>query len=184
MVKGGLDSSLIDRLEKLEQALFGGKLEELLFKENTASPSLFDDILERVIFLITLDLALEGKVGVTSALLADMTNKTKNTVNVRLERLYYKRLIQRQQIGNAILYYVPLHELLLSAVTKELIQLKKDLDKTLEGLSEEELEKNLLAKYLTNVNMIFRRSKDYLISASNETDSVTINLKEELLDSM
>ncbi|MFX0094934.1 MAG: hypothetical protein ACFFBD_24580 [Candidatus Hodarchaeota archaeon] len=180
MVKGGLDTNLIERLEKLEQALFGEKLEELFLKENTVYASLFEDILERVIYLITLELALEGKVGITSALLAEMTHKTKNTVNVRLERLYYKRLVQRQQIGNAILYYVPLHELLLKVVTKELIQLKKELDKTLEGESEEKLEKEILKTNLTNPDLLLRQSKTYYASMPSEYKPI-LNLKEELL---
>ncbi|MFX0091957.1 MAG: hypothetical protein ACFFBD_09360, partial [Candidatus Hodarchaeota archaeon] len=86
MVKGGLDPKLVSRLEQVEQALFGGKLEDKFFQGKPSPVPLFNDTLEKITFLIILDFALEGKAGVTSALLADLTHKTKNTINVRLER--------------------------------------------------------------------------------------------------
>lgn len=181
MVKGGIDSKLVTRLEKLEQSLFGGKIEEI-FSKDRPSMDLFDDELEKAIFMIALDLALEGKVGVTSAFLSEMTKKTKNTVNVRLERLFYKRMLQRQQIGNALLYYVPLQELLLDAITKELISLRKELDESLEGIPKESMEKELLSKYLTNANLILARSKDYFASIAGDMNIAASNLKEELAD--
>ncbi|MFX0092880.1 MAG: hypothetical protein ACFFBD_14070, partial [Candidatus Hodarchaeota archaeon] len=171
--------SLISRLEKLETTLFGGKLEDQFSKEEVISAPLFNDKLEKIIYFILLDLALEGKIGATSALLAEMTEKTKNTANVRLERLYYKRLIQKQQIGNALLYYVPLYELLLSAITKELVKLKVTQGEGLEE-TEGQLEKNILSNYLTNADLILGRSKEYFASMSNKTDLLVFNLKREL----
>ncbi|MFX1476604.1 MAG: hypothetical protein ACFFCI_00600 [Promethearchaeota archaeon] len=89
---------------------------------------LFDDDLEFAIFSILLKKALDGNIGATSALLADQTSKTKNTVNVRLERLYYKRLISKREIGNALLYFFPIQTILYNTLetiaiseTKELI---------------------------------------------------------------
>ncbi|MFX0091069.1 MAG: hypothetical protein ACFFBD_04835 [Candidatus Hodarchaeota archaeon] len=181
MVKGGLGSSLIEHLEKLEVTLYGAKLEELFATGRVERPVLFNDILEKVIFLIALELALEGKVGVTAAMLAERTHKTKNTVNMRLERLYYKRLLQRQQIGNAILYYIPLPELLLSAVAKELIQVKRELDETLETVPEENLEKELLAKYLKNARIIIRRNEDQSTRLEGEGRAGILNLKEKII---
>ncbi|MFX1252377.1 MAG: hypothetical protein ACFFCZ_12300 [Promethearchaeota archaeon] len=168
-------------IEKLEQSLFGGQLEEKFFEGRTSSTPLFSDLLEKSVFFILLDLALSGKIGATSALLAEMTKKTKNTVNVRLERLYYKRLIQRQEIGNALLYYVPLHELLLSAIAKELAKIKVAGGEIPETASEEEIEKEILTRYVTDVNLILGRSKGYFESISEKTDLELINLKKELL---
>lgn len=166
-----MDSKLIARLEKLEQSLFGRKIEEIFFDEKP-SMDLFDDELEKAIFMVMLDLALEGKVGVTSVYLAEMTKKTKNTINVRLERLFYKRMAQRQQIGNAILYYIPLQELLLDAITKELIDLKKELDNSLVDIPHETMKKELLSKYLTNANLILAKSKDYFVSIAGDVNKL------------
>ncbi|MFX0091640.1 MAG: hypothetical protein ACFFBD_07740 [Candidatus Hodarchaeota archaeon] len=180
MVKGGVDPRLITQLEKLELSLFGGTLENQLFEGQLDPPPLFDDILEKVIFLIALDLALEGKAGVTSAFLAELTQKTKTTVNIRLERLYYKRLLQKQHLGKAILYYLPLYELLFMGVVKELIQLEKNLNKTPAHISEEELAKEKVLKHLSNVHLILGRSKDYFTSRSTARDLFTSLLKEKL----
>ncbi|MFX0062121.1 MAG: hypothetical protein ACFFC7_08020 [Candidatus Hermodarchaeota archaeon] len=175
------DKKIITRLEKLEQALFGGKLEDQFFEERNTSKTLFDDTLERTIFMMLLELALEGKIGATSALLAEQTKKTKNTVNVRLERLYYKRLIQKQEIGNAMLYYVPLQELLLGAITKELVALRLAQGDLPAEASAEELEKTILAKYLTDVQVVLGRSQEYFASLTKKTDYTQLNLKDELL---
>jgi hypothetical protein len=110
-----------------------------------------------------------------------MTDKTKNTVNVRLERLYYKRLIQKQQIGNALLYYVPLHELLLGVITKELVKLRTAQGELSADTSVEEFEKTILTKYLTDVQLLFGQSREYFASLSKKTDYGKLNLKEELL---
>lgn len=108
-MNGMTEEKIVARLEQLEHALFGGKLEDRFFDEEATVKVLFDDPLEKTTFFIILELALEGKVGSTSTLIADLTDTTKNTVNVRLERLYYKQLIQRQQIGNVLLYYIVRH---------------------------------------------------------------------------
>ena len=175
------DEKVLKRLEKLEQTLFGGKIEEQFFEGEKRPKDLFNDTLEKVIFFILLDTALEGKIGATSALIAEMTDKTKNTVNVRLERLYYKRLIQKQQIGNALLYYVPLHELLLGAITKELVKLRTVQGELPADTSAEELEKTILAKYLTDVHILFGQSQEYFARLLKKTDYRALNLKEELL---
>ena len=180
--KKDIESNLISRLEKLEQTLFGGKLEDQFFEEETKPQILFNDKLEKVIFFILLDISLEGRIGATSALLAEMTDKTKNTVNVRLERLFYKHLIQKQQIGNALLYYVPIHELLLSAITKELVKLRADQGELPADSSADEFEKSILAKYLTDVNLILGRSKEYFESLSKKVNLFGLNLKQELMD--
>ncbi|MFX1255740.1 MAG: hypothetical protein ACFFCZ_29315 [Promethearchaeota archaeon] len=175
------DKKVITRLEKLEQALFGGKLEDKFFEEGATAKTLFEDTLERTIFMMLLELALEGKIGATSALLAEQTKKTKNTVNVRLERLYYKRLIQKQEIGNAMLYYVPLHELLLGAIIKELVALRIAQGDLPVETSVEELEKTILAKYLTDIQVVLGRSQEYFASLTKKTDYTKLNLKDELL---
>ncbi len=173
---------IIGLIEKLEQSLFGGQLEEKFFEGKTTSTPLFSDLLEKSVFFILLDIALSGKIGATSALLAEMTSKTKNTVNVRLERLYYKRLIQKQEIGNALLYYVPLHELLLGAIAKELAKIKVARGEMPKDASEEEIEKTILTRYLTDVNLILGRSKGYFASLSKKEDLGILNLKKELLE--
>jgi predicted transcriptional regulator len=175
------DKKILRRLDKLEQALFGGKVEDQFFEEGDTTQTLFGDTLERTIFMMLLELALEGKIGATSALLAEQTKKTKNTVNVRLERLYYKRLIQKQEIGNAMLYYVPLQELLLGAITKELVALRIAQGDLPAEASVEELEKTILAKYLTDVQVVFGRSQAYFVSLTTKTDYTQLNLKDELL---
>ena len=87
--------------------------------------------------------------GATSVLVADHTQKTKNTVNVRLERLFYKRLAQKQQIGNALLYFIPIHQILLD-------QLLTDYTEKVEAES-----KDLLRSYFRNVEVFFRSTLDY-----------------------
>jgi predicted transcriptional regulator len=173
------DKKVITRLEKLEHALFGGKLEDQFFEEGATSKTLFDDTLERTIFMMLLELALEGKLGAISALLAEQTDKTKNTVNVRLERLYYKQMIQKPEIGNALLYYVPLQELLLSVITKELVRLKVERGELGEEVSEEEAEKTVLRNYLTDPHLILGRSKKYFQELGQEP--VSLDLKKQVL---
>ena len=77
---------IIGLIEKLEQSLFGGQLEEKFFEGKTTSTPLFSDLLEKSVFFILLDLALSGKIGATSALLAGMTSKTKNINRQRADK--------------------------------------------------------------------------------------------------
>ncbi|MFX0065068.1 MAG: hypothetical protein ACFFC7_23070 [Candidatus Hermodarchaeota archaeon] len=129
-----------------------------------------------------LELALEGKIGATSALVAELTDKTKNTVHVRLEQLFYKRLIQKQPIGNAFLYYVPLLELLLRAITKELATIRINQGQVPADTPEEELEKSILAQYITDVRVLLGRSQTYFGNLSQQATLVGFNLKQKLLD--
>ncbi|MFX1256212.1 MAG: hypothetical protein ACFFCZ_31685 [Promethearchaeota archaeon] len=175
------EDELLTRLEQLEQALFGGKVEDQFFEEEATSKVLFDDVLEKLIFFILLELALDGRRGVTSALIAEMTDKNNNTVHVRLERLYYKLLIQKQQIGMALLYYIPLHERLLSAVTKEIVRLKLAQGELQAETTAEELEKTILAKYLTDVQTLLGCSQEYFANLSKGTNYRKLSQKKNLL---
>ena len=117
--------------------------------KKAADFAIFQDDLEKEVFYFLLNLALNNLVGATSVLIAEHTKKTKNTVNVRLERLYYKRLVQKQQIGNALLYFVPVHQILLEQTLKDYSE-HSNLDS-----------KDLLLKYLRDTETFFAPSLDY-----------------------
>ncbi|MFX1251355.1 MAG: hypothetical protein ACFFCZ_07080 [Promethearchaeota archaeon] len=133
----------------LEKKLFGSSLEELFEKSIGHSIDIFQDDLEKEVFFFLLNLALSNQVGATSVLIADHTKKTKNTVNVRLERLYYKHLVQKQQIGNALLYFVPVHRILLEQTLKDYSE-QTNLDL-----------KDLLRKYLRDTETFFAPTLGY-----------------------
>ena len=96
--------------------------------------------------------------------------------------MFYKRLIQKQPIGNALLYYVPLQELLLRAVTKELATIKINQGQVPADTPEEELEKSILAQYITDIQVLLGRSQTYFGNLSQQATFVGFNLKEKLLD--
>ena len=73
---------------------------------------------------------------------------------------------------------MPLHELLLSAIAKELAKIKVAGG---ENASEEEIEKKILTRYVSDINLILGRSKGYFESISEKTDLELFNLKKELL---
>ncbi|MFX0090757.1 MAG: hypothetical protein ACFFBD_03250 [Candidatus Hodarchaeota archaeon] len=136
-------------VERLEKQLFGVPLEELLQKIIGQPIKLFEDKLEKQVFYFLLDLALANHVGATSVLVAEHTQKTKNTVNVRLERLFYKRLVQKQQIGNALLYFIPIHQILLDQLLRNYVE-KTSTDS-----------KEILRTYIRNVESFFAPTLAY-----------------------
>lgn len=120
MVKSQISEELKKEITEYERYLFNDKTIEELVKESfNTTKQVFEDELEKAIYVILLRNALNQKRGLTSAILAETTGKTKNTINVRTASLVKKHMISQEEVGNAVLFFVPLEIRLIQVICLE-----------------------------------------------------------------